>query len=130
MPEFSKRSVDRLNTCHSELMILFTEVVKVYDCTVLCGHRGRTEQEQAFTTGRSKLHYPRSRHNYMPALAVDVAPYPVLWNKPNTFYHFAGFVKAISYNLGIKIRWGGDWDCDNDLNDQHFADLVHFEIRG
>ena len=28
---------------------------------------------------------------------------------------------------GIKIRWGGDWDRDNDLADQSFNDLVHFE---
>ena len=30
--------------------------------------------------------------------------------------------------LGIRLRWGGDWDGDNELRDQTFNDLVHFEV--
>ena len=29
--------------------------------------------------------------------------------------------------MGIKIRWGGDWDSDTQVNDNKFDDLVHFE---
>ena len=39
----------------------------------------------------------------------------------------AGLVLGIAAVFGIKIRWGGDWDSDNDLNDQKFMDLAHFE---
>jgi peptidoglycan L-alanyl-D-glutamate endopeptidase CwlK len=31
--------------------------------------------------------------------------------------------------MGIKIRWGGDWDSDGDINDNRFDDLVHVEIK-
>ncbi len=31
------------------------------------------------------------------------------------FYFFAGIVKGIAWELGIGVRWGGDWDSDNDL---------------
>ena len=70
-------------------------------------------------------------------MAVDVAPYPLDWKNIHKFYLFAGFVLGIveainanpHLNDKIKIRWGGDWDSDYDLNDQTFNDLVHFEIK-
>ena len=42
---------------------------------------------------------------------------------------FAGYVQGVAEQLGIKIRWGGDWDSDFDFKDQTFNDLVHFELR-
>ena len=30
--------------------------------------------------------------------------------------------------LGIKLRWGHDWDGDIDLNDQKFNDGPHYEL--
>ena len=35
----------------------------------------------------------------------------------------------VAQDLDIPIRWGGDWDSDNNLNDQNFMDLVHFELK-
>ena len=43
--------------------------------------------------------------------------------------YFAGFVKGIALMLGIPIRWGGDWNGNNDLKDNNFDDLPHFELR-
>ena len=40
----------------------------------------------------------------------------------------AGYIQATADKLGIKIRWGGDWDSDGDLDDQTFMDLGHFEL--
>ena len=45
------------------------------------------------------------------------------------FYNFAGTVQGVAKMLNIKIRWGGDWDSDNDLKDQTLYDLPHFELR-
>jgi hypothetical protein len=128
MPKFSTASIEKLNTCHPDLIRLFTEVVKHYDCTILCGQRGQAEQDEAFRTGKSQLVWPNSKHNQRPSLAVDVAPYPIDWKDRERFYHFAGFVKAMAITMGIKIRHGGDWDGDNDLKDQNFFDLPHFEL--
>jgi len=127
--KFSDRSKARLSTAHPTLQKLFNEVIKHYDCTIICGHRGEEEQNAAFDTGRSKLRWPRGNHNALPSNALDVGPWPLDWNDSKTFYYFAGFVKGLATSMGIDIRYGGDWDGDNDLNDQRFNDLVHFELR-
>lgn len=129
MPHFGRRSLHRLRTADPRLQTLFTRVVQTYDCTILEGHRGEEAQNAAFAAGKSKLRWPNGNHNAYPSKAVDVAPYPVDWSDTKRFYHFAGFVQATAAELGIPIRWGGDWDRDYDLNDQRFNDLVHFEIK-
>lgn len=127
MPQFGKDSLARLSTCHPDLQKLFNEVIKHYDCTVIEGHRSDEDQLKAFNAGKSKIK-SGGMHNKTPSLAVDVAPWPVDWNDKNRFYHFAGRVQGIAQMLNIEIRWGGDWDSDNDLKDQNFYDLPHFEL--
>ena len=139
MPEFSQRSLRLLSTADERLQRLFLEVVKTYDCTVLCGHRGKEEQEEAYRAGESKVLFPHSRHNRMPSLAVDVAPYPVIWPAPNQaiqemvknvgrFYLFVGYVRRAAEQMGIPIRCGADWDGDFEIKDQNWDDLPHFEL--
>jgi hypothetical protein len=125
---YSKKSKKQLATCHPKLQELFNEVIKEYDCTIIIGHRNKKKQDEAFRTGASKKEFPFSKHNSHPSIAADVAPYPIDWNNTKRFYHFAGYVQATADRMGIKIRWGGDWDSDNDLDDQTFMDLVHFEL--
>ncbi len=129
MPQFGKRSKERLETCHPRLQELFNEVVKNYDCSILQGTRSKEEQDKFFREGKSKVQYPNSKHNSTPSMAVDVAPYPIDWNNTNRFYHFAGYVNGVADTMGINLRWGGDWDSDKDFSDNHFNDLPHFEIR-
>lgn len=128
MPNFSKVSKDRLDTCHPDLQRLFNEVVKHYDCTIICGHRGQVDQDKAFSEGKSKLKYPKGKHNSTPSRAVDVSPYPIDWNDSSRFILFAGFVKGIAASMGIKIRWGGDWNANNFMSDEKFSDRPHFEL--
>lgn len=128
MPTFSKSSTERLYTCDPRLIDLFHQVVKHYDCTIIQGHRDMQTQNKYFSDGKSKVVWPNSKHNPSPSKAVDVAPYPLDWNDKERFYHFAGYVTALADVKGLGIRWGGDWDGDFDFNDQHFNDLVHFEI--
>jgi len=128
MPEFSQTSLDRLNTCDPQLIKLFEEVIKYFDCTILCGFRNQADQHEAFITGKSKLDWPNGNHNKNPSYAVDVAPYPVDWDDYKRLYFFAGFVKATAKQMGIPIRWGGDWNDDTQVKDNTFNDLVHFEL--
>lgn len=135
MPAFSKRSNDNLNECHEDLRVLFRVVVEGFDCSIIKGQRSEEEQDAAFAAGLSKVRYPDSKHNAEPlSEAADVIPWPVDWNDRERFYYFAGYVKGISeelYAAGTikhRIRWGGDWDGDNDLKDQTFMDLPHFEL--
>ena len=128
MPNFSRLSEDRLLTCDERLVLLFREVIKKMDCTVLCGHRGETEQNRAFEDGFSDVRWPDGKHNKFPSMAADVAPYPYNPKNKEAFYYFAGYVQGVADRIGVRIRWGGDWDMDNDLMDNKLYDLAHFEL--
>lgn len=134
MPTYSKISYQKLKTAHPDLQLIFNTVIQYIDNTILVGHRGEEEQTQAVAEGKSKLTFPNSKHNSTPSMAVDAAPYPIDWNDISRFYYFAGFVKAIAEvllsekKISHKVRWGGDWDSDNDFKDNKFNDLVHFEL--
>lgn len=143
MPRFSTTSLERLYTCDHRLQLVFLEVIKYFDCTILEGHRGKERQDLLYYQGKTKVKFPNSKHNLKPSKAVDVIPYPIRWPnpKPQTdsdwkkreqdiirFYAFGGFVLGVASQMGIKLRWGGDWDGDWDFKDQNFDDLVHFEL--
>lgn len=128
MPKFGRTSRNNLSTCHPDLQRLFNEIIKYYDCSVLCGHRSKEEQDKAFHEGRSKVQWPNSKHNGMPSKAADVAPYPIDWNDTKRFYMFVGIVRGFAANMGINIRCGADWDGDMEVKDQNFHDLPHFEL--
>ena len=129
MPKFSKKSLSKLETCDKRLQDLFLTVVKKFDCTILEGYRSKDRQNKLFDEGKSKLKYPKGKHNSLPSKAVDVAPYPIDWNDRERFTYFAGYVIGIAYQMGLKIRWGGDWDMDTQVKDNNFDDLPHFEIK-
>ncbi len=128
MPQFGTRSSKNLGEAHSALQAVFREVIKTFDCAVIEGHRGQVEQNAAFHAGKSKLKWPESKHNSLPSLAVDVCPYPIDWQDARRFYLFAGYVLATARAMGVKMRWGGDWDGDFYWKDQTFHDLPHFEL--
>jgi len=129
MPHFGRTSKKRLKTCDEDLIFLFKEVVKYFDCSVLEGHRGKRLQNKYFKEGKSKLKFPDGNHNKKPSKAVDVAPYPIDWDDRERMTYFAGFVKGMASVLGIPIRWGGDWNSDTQVKDNNFDDLPHFELR-
>lgn len=134
MPVFGDRSLRNIDECHEDLQVLFGEVVKIFDCSVIEGHRPEAEQDAAFAAGKSKLQWPQSKHNEQPAMAADVVPWPVDWNDIRRFYLFGGYVLGVAEQLrregqiGHRIRWGGDWDGDFTWKDQSFHDLPHFEL--
>lgn len=134
MPRFGQESFTKLSTCHLDLQTIFYEVIKTFDCKVLEGHRTQDDQDAAFERGASKLKWPDGKHNHLPSMAIDVAPYPIDWKNIKRFYWFAGFVMGIACRLKEEgkithsLRFGGDWDSDKDITDQSFNDLVHFEL--
>ena len=126
--KFGKRSLEQLNTCHSVLQDIAFEARQVLDFTVLEGFRPNHVQDEMFRTGRSKLKGGQSKHNQAPSLAMDLAPYPIDWANRERFILLAGIIKGVAATKGVRIRWGGDWDSDNDMYDQTFNDLPHFEL--
>jgi peptidoglycan L-alanyl-D-glutamate endopeptidase CwlK len=129
MPKFGKKSMSKLETCHEDLQQLFYQVIKQFDCSVLEGHRGEELQNKYFDEGKSKVKFPKGRHNANPSKAVDVVPWPIDWDDTDRMYYFAGFVKGIAAMLDIPIRWGGDWNDNTEVKDTGFKDLPHFELK-
>ncbi len=129
MPRFGKRSKERLSTCEKDLQMVFNEVIKYVDCSVLEGHRGKDRQNALYEDGKTKVRYPNGRNNASPSCAVDVTPYPVDWADRERQTLFAGFVLGVANQMGIELRWGGDWDQDFEVKDNRFDDFPHFELK-
>lgn len=127
MPVFSKRSQLRLIGAHSDLQKLANEVIKEVDHSVICGFRNEEEQEEAFRTGKSKVHWPDSKHNKVPAEAIDIVPYPVDWNDVRAFARLFGYYERVAWEFGFKLRWGGDFN-GNWRSDDKFIDMPHIEL--
>lgn len=122
------------------LQAVVVSVSRNYRLTVVEGRRGKERQNAFFYEGTSQLKYPASKHNREPSHAVDIAPLTVGrdidWDDRERFCVLAGRMMqafdmlqqrgAISPHW--KLRWGGDWDEDDDLRDNSFDDLVHFEL--
>lgn len=104
---------------------------EVCGIAIMVSHREEDAQNLAFSTGKSKVKWPNSKHNSIPSKAMDIVPTPVNLNGKSlreelTF--IAGAVRIIAAREGYKVRWGGDWDKDGDLEDNNFDDLFHFEL--
>lgn len=138
--KYSKVSADRLATAHRDLQTIFTVVLAKYDHSILCGFRSQSEQDEAFNAGNSSLKWPNSKHNKLPSMAIDAAPYfkelgNIDWKDIPAICYFAGKVKATADELldlkliEHKLAWGGDWDEDNRTSDHKLQDYVHFELR-
>lgn len=130
MPEFGDRSKANIETVHPDLKRLFEEVVKTYDCSIICGYRGEDAQNYAYSIGSSRVTWPNSKHNIHLSSAIDVVPWPLDWENKKRFYHFAGYVWRVAESMGILVSWGGDWNRNLNLDDQNFFDLPHWELLG
>lgn len=131
MPNFSRRSISKLDTCHVDLIALMVEVVRTVDITVLEGHRGKERQNALKAEGKSQLSWPRSKHNQSPSLAVDVAPYiagvGVSWDWDH-YHPLAKHIKKTWARLDAEgklsgefdLSWGGDW--------RTFKDGPHWQL--
>jgi len=148
MPAFGEGSRQQLETCEVELQDILEDAILTVDFSVLEGKRSVKRQRALRDAGFSKT--LNSNHVYplnKPSRAVDIAPYPIKFpEKPKgirrlmwklvqkyvkqtaRFYFLAGYIKCISEYQGVQLRWGGDWDGDNEFDDQKFDDLGHYEL--
>ena len=148
MYSFGKRSQERLDTCHPDIIAIMNELIKIYDVSVIEGIRTAEKQKEYFETGRSKLDgvHKKSKHQddgSGVSRAIDIMPYKKGTNAfsgkvsdNERFYFMMGIVYAISEKLlsegkiSHRIRFGLDWDGDHIYSDQNFNDLPHMELVG
>lgn len=139
MPQFSAISKQRLATCDARLRAVLEEVILHIDFVVLEGHRGEADQNKAFAEGKSKLKWPKGKHNALPSRAVDIWPYvpdvKVNWKDVVSAGRLMGYIQRVADEKGIKLRFGLDWDGDFRTAgptdpDESFLDAPHVEILG
>ena len=136
MPAFSKNSLAKLATCHPALVQIMNRAIIEFDFSVICGHRGKEDQDAAVARGASKTPWPTSKHNKNPSHAVDIVPYPAPkteagWKDPEYLAKqrsLAKIVLRIADELYIPIRWGGDFNMDGDKTVTDSWDMPHFEL--
>ena len=118
--ELSRRSLDRLNGVHPDIVAVIRLAIKKteVDFTVLEGLRSLDRQRDLFARGASKT--MNSRH--LTGHAVDIAPFvdgEVSWHWPN-YHQLAPIIKEAAEELGVDIEWGGDW--------KSFKDGPHWQL--
>lgn len=131
MPKLGKRSKKRLEGVDGRLIALLERVCQYFDITVIEGKRSQERQNMLVEQGKSKTKFGK----HVQGKAVDIAPYPIDWKARDDFHYLGGFVLGIATQMGLNVRWGGDWS-DSSLSenqrttkDNSFDDLVHFEIK-
>jgi hypothetical protein len=86
---YSSRSLQRLQSCHPDLILLMTEALADPACpsdiSILEGYRDEAKQNELKASGASQLSWPNSYHNRFPSMEQ-------------------GKVGA-----GHRLEWGGDW---------------------
>ncbi len=126
MKTINAKSMERLDTCHEDLRDIVLQAVQTlpFEIMVTCGHRNREDQEKAFKEGNSKLRWPKSKHNTVPSLAVDLVPFiggKIPWEDIGKFKIIKEHMQGAAKTLGIKLVSGGDW--------LGFRDWPHHELK-
>ena len=148
MYSFGERSRRELATCKKELRSVMELAIKrsAVDFGITQGERTVEEQKRFFLQGASKIDPDR----YTPQELVKKAKHIVNEFEPKSravdIYIFvkgrkdlafderyviyvAGVIESCARELGVPMRWGGNWDMDGEIiTDQRFQDLVHFEL--
>jgi len=131
MRKWSAKSLQVRDTLDHRLILMVDELLTYMDVSLLYGYRDERLQSTLYAQGKSKLRYPKSKHNTYPSLAVDMQPYPYPTNENDlraALGYMAGLCYMIAEKHGFAIRWGGDWNRNGDVTDNGFDDLFHLEI--
>jgi len=153
MPKFGDESQKKLDTLDTRLQwVMKASIIGGPDFSIVEGKRSVETQREYYRQGLTRT--MNSKHVYpqqTKSLAVDVVPFvdgKQLWvQKPQgltglmwsvvrrytkrwaQMAFLAGWIMAKADELGVPLRWGGDWDGDFDFSDNDFDDIWHFELR-
>ena len=126
------RDLLRLDGVHADLVRVVKHAADMIPLMVIEGLRTRERQAELYAIGRTKPGKPvtwtlNSKH--CDGLAVDVGPVPLDWNDKKAFLAVAGAMFAGAQRVGVRLRWGADWDGDGVYSEKGESDFPHFELR-
>lgn len=122
------RSIKCLSGIDTRLAAVVRRAVELstVDFQVTEGLRSLSRQKQLVAQGASKT--LRSRH--LTGHAVDVVAYVgtrISWELA-LYFPIRDAMFQAAWELGVTLRWGGDWDGDGSTSDESFVDSPHFEL--
>jgi peptidoglycan L-alanyl-D-glutamate endopeptidase CwlK len=128
----------RLKGVHPQLVRVVERAIELsrVDFMVLEGVRTPERQKQLYAQGRTrpgpKVTWTLTSNHFVKAdgfgHAVDLVPWPVDWSDLKKFDAIAHAMFAAADEIGIKIRWGANWDRDGKPRARGESDSPHFEL--
>lgn len=155
---WGRKSKSLLNTCHSDIRLVFNEVLRrsCIDISIVYGKRTTQQQKNLYAKGRTAPGViitnadgvkKKSKHQEIikgeGSHAIDISIYcgegkygSALRYDPLHLAYIAGVVDAVSKEMleageiNHELVWGGNWDKDGVIKfDQSFLDLCHWELK-
>lgn len=133
---FGVNSMIKLHTVDRRLQAVVLRAADdtAVDFSVVQGKRSQEEQDRLYAQGRTEpgpivtwVH----QSNHLSGRAVDLCPYvngALDWDTMDNFIKVKEAMFKAAASLGIKIRWGGDWDQDDNIHEHGETDNPHFEL--
>ena len=134
--QLDERSEKRLEGVNDALVNVVRRAAKrlPFSLLVVEGLRTRERQAELYAQGRTKpgkkvtwtLH---SKH--LEGKAVDLAPLingAIDWADLSKFDQIAKAMQDAAKEVGVSVRWGGDWDMDGQPRERGESDSPHFEL--
>lgn len=137
---FGKTSFRRLRTCHPAWGQILTTAIETspIDFGVVCGHRRRSDQNQAFADNKSNARWGQSDHNFLKgdkpcSLAVDLAPYSAehrnyMWPEVvgqeasnEAFKLMSDHIIAVAAKMGYAVESGANYSTIKGGDRPHHA---------
>ena len=132
--KLGERSLSRLQGVNPSLIAVLKKACESmpFDLTVIEGLRTPERQQELLKQGATKVAV--SRH--MSGNAIDIAPYPIDWKDTARFKEMARIMFESAHELGITIRWGGNWSRIDENQPypplapgkKPLIDMPHFEL--
>lgn len=118
---------DKLTQADAFLIDWFLNTVKPKfpKAHISCSYRDKISQEEAFSEGKTKLHYPYSQHNFADehgtpkARALDI--FEIIGGLAAFNPAFYAAVNDLNVEQGLPVLWGAHW--------VHLGDSDHFGMK-
>ncbi len=101
------------------------------DMIVIEGLRTHERQTELYAQGRTapgKIVTWTMQSKHLTGHAVDLGPHPLDWNNIAGFDAIANAMLRAASQLGVHLRYGGDWDGDGVRREKGETDSPHFEL--
>lgn len=132
--KLSKRSYDRMKGLDPRLISIVLLAIKRtpidFGVAWMGGMRTAEEQFELFQQGFSQCdgYEIKSKHQSGKAIDLNVFVGSNIVENKEMLAVIAGVMFSCASELGVKLRWGLDWNMNGDIRDNKFNDMYHFEL--